>query len=261
VSDTTSHRLFSGRQITTMVVAGCVALVAAPVAARAATAVFSSSSASTPAVAARNSSAGTGAKAVYGNASAGHGITYGVYGRAGSAHGFGVYAAGRLGTSGALVCSRCVTGGDVNASTLPTVPDAARLGGHARSYYARIVPLSWLGSVGTGDHLLADVDGLSVYAYCQPGGSSTTDAGMTVAADTAAGAGTLNEFRVLSTELAFSNGFPLGTTKQSIGDSNGAVQTEGTAIYRNDATGRIVTINFHLYGSNCEAFGDVVTAG
>lgn len=102
-------------------------------------------------MAATNSSSGSGAKAVYGNAPASHGTTYGVYGRATSADGYGVYSAGRLGSSGRLVCSRCVTGADVDAATLPEVPNAHKFAGHASSYYARIVPLSWVGAVGPGD--------------------------------------------------------------------------------------------------------------
>jgi hypothetical protein len=206
--DTTRVDRFSSRQITTIVVAVCLAVICVPIAAGAATAIFASSSASTPAVTARNSSSGSGAKAVYGNASAGGGTTYGVYGRSASGSGYGVYSAGRLGTSGALVCAHCVNGKDVDAASLPAVPDANKLGGHAPHYYARFVPLSWVGTVGTGDHRLADVDGLSVYGFCQSGGSATTDVGITVAADTAAAAGTVNYFNVLSTELAFSNGFP-----------------------------------------------------
>ena len=252
---------FTGRQITTMVVAVCLVVVATPAVAAAATALFSSSSASTPALTAKNTSSGTGAKAVFGNATASGGTTYGVYGRAASPHGYGVFAAGRLGTSGPLVCSHCVSGGDVNASSLPAVPSANNLGGHAPSYYARVVPLSWIGTVGSGDHLLADVDGLSVYGFCQVGGSNTNDVGITVAADTTADNGTVNYFVVLSTQLAFADGFPLSTTKRDIGDSNGSGQTEGSAIYRNDATGRIITIDYHLFGQTCELFGDVTTSG
>ena len=253
-------RCFTGRQITVMVVAGCVAVVAAPVAALAAAASFSSSSASTPAVSAKNSSSGSGAKAVYGNASAGQGITYGVYGHSASAAGYGLYSAGRLGSSGALVCSHCVTGGDVDVAGLPTVPNAGKLGGHAPSYYARIVALSWIGAVGPGDHRLGDVDGVSVYGYCEDLGTEN-QVGLTVAVDSAADNGTLNRFSVYAAggPAASATGFPLSTTKQLIDSSDGTSQTEGTAIYRDNATGRIITINFHLYGANCEIFGDILT--
>jgi hypothetical protein len=258
---TTKERRFTGRQITVMVVAVCVA-VAAPAAAYAATASFVSNSASTPAVSAKNTASGQGAKAVLGNASARHGTTYGVYGRATSGNGYGVYAAGRLGTSGKLACSHCVTGGDVDVAGFPTVPDAKSLGGHAPSYYARTVPLSWVGSVAPGDQRLADVDGLSVYVYCEDLGSKN-EVGMTVATDTSASAGTLNRFSVYAAGggSATATGYPLSTTKELIDASDGAIQTEGTAIFRNNATGRIITIDFHLYGATCEAFGDVVTAG
>lgn len=256
-----SGRRFSGRQITVMVVAVCVAVVAAPAGAIAASASFSSSSASTPAVAAKNTSSGTGAKAVFGNASASSGTTYGVYGRTGSADGYGLYSAGRLGSSGALVCSHCVTGGDVDSSGFPTVPsatNATKLGGHATSYYARIVPLSWLGPVDQRFHELASVGGLNVYGFCYDNGLNIVN--LVVAADSAAAAGTVNYFSVDGSS-AHAHGFPLDTTKISIAGSIDTTQSEGNLIYRNNSTGRIVSIDFHLYGATCELFGDVTTTG
>jgi hypothetical protein len=254
----TTSRRFTGQQITVMVIAASVAVIAAPVAALAAVASFSSGSATTPAVSAKNTSSGSGAKAVYGNASASKGTTYGVYGRAASAGGYGVYSAGRLGSSGKLVCSHCVTGADVNAATLPTVPDASDLGGHAPSYYARIVPLSWVGTTDQQLHLLADVDGLSIYGLC----NTSPDAELFLGPDTNADLGTVNYFDVFATNVATANGFPLtNTSPRLITFSAGTTQSEGTLTYRFDGTGRIVTINFHLYGANCELFGNVFTAG
>jgi hypothetical protein len=254
----TTSRRFTGQQITVMVVAVCVAVVAAPVAALAAAASFSSRSASTPAVSAKNSSSGSGAKAVYGNAAASHGTTYGVYGRAASAAGYGIYSAGRLGSSGKLVCSHCVTGGDINIATVPTVPNAAELGGHARSYYARVVPLSWIGTTDQQLHRLADVDGLSIYGLC----NTSPDAELFLAADTDADLGTVNYFEVTATEFATASGFPLTNTSPRLIDvSAGPSQTEGTVTYRFNSTGRIITINLHMYGANCELFGNVLTAG
>lgn len=253
-----TSRRFTGRQITVMVVAVCLAVVAAPVAALAAAASFSSTSATTPAVSARNSSSGSGAKAVYGNASASQGSTFGVYGHAASAGGYGVYSAGRLGSSGKLVCTRCVSGGDINAATLPTVPDASNLGGQAPSYYARIVQLSWVGTNDQQLHLLADVDGLSIYGSC----NTSPDAELFLAADTDADLGTVNYFEVTATNFATSGGFPLTNTSPRLIDASvGTSQTEGTVTYRFNATGRVITINLHMYGANCELFGNVLTAG
>jgi hypothetical protein len=258
-----AEKRFTGRQLTVVVVAVCVAVVAAPVAAFAATGSFSSSSAK-PAVSAKNTSSASGAKAVYGNASATIGTTYGVYGRSRSADGYGVYSAGRLGSSGALVCSHCVTGADINAATLPKVPDASKLGDHGPSYFARIVPLSALLPTDPGCpnacnfHPLAHVDGLTVSGGCNA--TLQVDA-IAVTADSASDDGTVNFFYVTSPSTASAGGVPVGTSRQVIATSVGAVQTEGSVIYRNNATGRIITINFHLYGANCELFGDVVTAG
>jgi len=107
-------------------------------------------------------------------------------------------------------------------------------------------------------HLLADVDGLAVSAGCNA--TLQVDA-IAVTADSASDDGTVNFFYVTSPSTASAGGTPIGTGRQVIATSVGAVQTEGSVIYRNNATGRIVTINFHLYGANCELFGDVVTAG
>lgn len=244
---------FSGRQVTVMVVAVCAAIVAAPVAALAVVGSFSSTSASTPAVSARNSSSGSGAKAVYGNASATSGTVYGVYGRTSSTHGYGVYSAGRLGTSGALVCSHCVTGGDVNAATLPTVPNASKLGGNSPSYYARIVPLSRILPADGNDYKLADLGGLQVHASC----SQAPRVELTFRTDDTASNGTLNYFFVTG-DSAGAHGLPLSTSVDFFFDST-TTQEEGTATYRNNATGRVVTVSFHLYGPNCEVFGNILT--
>jgi hypothetical protein len=237
-----------------LVVAVCTTVIAAPIAAIAATAVFTSSSASTPAVTATNSSATSGAKAVYGNASASSGTVYGVYGHTSSGSGYGVYSAGRLGSSGPLVCSHCVTGGDVNAATFPTMPNASKLGGNAPSYYARIVPLSSVVPADNASHLLASVDGLEVFGWCD----TSPRIRIFLAADTA---GTVNYFDV-SGSTATANGFGIAAdTAEVVAASSGAQQTEGSAIYRSDTTGRIITINFHLFGAGCQLFGDVLTTG
>lgn len=254
-----SSRLFTGRQVTVMVVAVCVAVVVTPVAAFAASGSFSSSSASTPAVTAKNTSSGDGAKAVYGNASAGSGKTYGIYGHTNSSHGFGVYSAGRLGSTGELVCPHCVTGGDIDAATLPTVPsaaDAEHLDGHAPSYYARIVPLSVILPSDFNYHVIATVDGLHVWGYCQTGGG--TD-GIALSAASAAAVGTANYFHA-SANTVVASGTPIGTNPFTIAVSQGDLQVEGVIIYRNDATGRIITINFHLWGTGCQLFGTVTTS-
>lgn len=261
--NTPRDRRFSGRQITTMVAAVCVAVLASPLAAWAVVGSFSSSSSSIPAVYAKNTASGSGAKAVYGNAAGTSGTEYGVYGRSGSTQGYGVYSAGRIGSSGVLVCTKCVTGADVNAATLPTVPDSSRLGGHAPSYFARIVPLSWIQAPDTGvNHELADVGGLILSAECV----TNTNSGINIvsigaATDTAASSGTLNGF-VVGTSSAGAFGFPLSTTRRAVADANGPQQVEGTATYRNNATRKVVTVSFHLYGGpNCEVFGNVLTSG
>jgi hypothetical protein len=231
--------------------------------ARAAGAVFSSNSATTPAVSARNASSGSGAKAVFGNAAAATGTGTGVYGRSASAHGYGVYSAGRLGSSGALVCAHCVTGADIRVDTVPQVPsaaEAARLGGHLPAYYARVVPLSWVGPTDATYHRIADVAGLGVYGMCTAtGGGNLVQ--LYASADTAAGTGTMNIFVVEAGGTAIATGYPVGTAKVELNKSLGTNQDEGRAIYRDDATGRIVTIENHTYGANCEVFGDVITTG
>lgn len=256
----------STRQVTIMVVAVCVAVIGAPVAARAASAVFTSNSASTPAVSAINSASGTGATGVSGDASARTGTTYGVYGHDTSSDGYGVYSAGRLGTSGALVCSQCVTGADVDASTLPTVPNASKLGGHARPYFARMVPLSWIGSDNVWREV-ADVDGVQVWTVCASYFSPPRDMELAIDPGSAQAVGTVNFSRISATGTADAGGFPEQypvppeIDHYQIADSVDTTQVEGTAIYRSNATGRIVTINYHLYGAGCELFGDVLTTG
>ena len=211
-----------------------------------------------------------------GDASGSNGTEFGVYGHSGSARGYGVYSAGRLGTSGSLVCTRCVSGADVAVDTLPTVPDARKLNGHASSYFARIVPLSWLHAPeGTGPgasvvHGLAQVGGLNVYGSCNPYGDYTS-ATLSVAAGSDADAGTINAFTVRSTvgdrtpsatadPEAF--GSPLTATPVAVARSVAAEQVEGTATYRRNAGGQVVTISFHVYGgAQCEIFGNVLTAG
>jgi len=247
-------RRFTGRQITVLALAVCVTVIAAPVVALAAAASFTSSSASTPAVSGKNSSSGSGAKAVFGDASASHGTTYGVYGRAASSAGYGVYSAGRLGSAGKLVCAHCVTGGDVDAASLPTVPNASKLGGHAASYYARIIPLSTVLPLDDADHLVAAAGGLNVFGEC---GSHFVN--ISVRADSAADSGTVNYFYVSGT-AAQSGGTPLDTSRVQIATSFSATQTEGTITYRNAGTQRIVTVDFHLFGDGCELFGEVTTA-
>lgn len=244
----------TGRQLTVIIVAVSAAVIATPMVALAATGTFSSASARTPAVSAKNGSSGSGAKAVYGNAAASRGSVYGVYGHTNSAHGYGVYSAGRLGSSGELVCAQCVTGADVNASTFPTVPDAGKLGGHTPSYYARIIPLSAVLPLDTTDHLLADVDGLRVFGEC---GSHFVN--IAVRTDSTADDGTINFFFVSGTS-AQSGGTPLTTTRVQLASAFSSIQTEGSAVYRRGASGRIVTINFHLFGDGCELFGDALTA-
>lgn len=264
---------FTARQITVIVGALSVAILAAPVAALAATGSFSSSSASKPAISATNTASGFGAKAVYGNASGGSGTEFGVYGHASSSRGYGVYSAGRLGTSGALVCSHCVTGADVNAATLPTVPDASSLGGHGASYYARIVPLSWVGTPAVGVfHGLADIGGVVVYASCvtdyDSHGVAFNRVRLSVAAKSDADDGTINYFWIwtfdpTSNQLTNANaaGKPLTAVPVQIAGSDSATQVEGTATYRRNSDGRVVTISFHLYGAGCQVFGNVLTAG
>jgi hypothetical protein len=51
------------------------------------------------------------------------------------------------------------------------------------------------------------------------------------------------------------------TASGVVAKSVGAEQTEGTAIYRDDNTWQIVTINFHLFGAGCQLFGDMLTNG
>jgi hypothetical protein len=259
VTEPRGDRRLSPRQVTIMVVALCVAVVLAPVAAVAATAAFSSGSASTPAVSAKNTSSGTGAKAVYGNASASGGINYGIYGRTASAQGYGVYSAGRLGTSGALVCSHCVTGGDLKVASLPPLPDADHLGGHAASYYAHVVPLSY-SATELGDHLVVAVDGLAIHVDCELQSVIPIES-LRMAASSDGADGTLNWFSVTAGGTASASGTPLTTTMQSVATSTSGAQVEGTAIYRNNASGQIITVDFHLYAATCELFGDVLTSG
>lgn len=244
-----------------MVVAVSAAvMVAAPVAALAAAGSFTSNSASTPAVSAKNTSSGSGAKAVYGNASAGQGTTYGVYGRAGSSGGYGVYSAGRLGASGDLVCSHCVTGGDVDAATLPTVPNASKLNGHSPAYYARVVPFSALVPGDFDNHKLAELDGLSIFGRC----TSVPTATLIVQADDATAADAeINYFSVNSFGDAQAGGQPVTQSVEiHIASSSAQTQTEGSATYRNNATGRIITIDYHLYGDapDCQVFGNAFTS-
>jgi hypothetical protein len=212
---------------------------------------FSSSSASTPAVAAKNTSSGDGAKAVYGNAPASSGRIFGVYGHAGSARGFGVYSAGRLGSIGDLVCPQCVKGGDIDAATFPTVPSAAdadHVGGHAPAYFAHVVPLSVILPSDFTWHLLATVNGLQVWGYCETGGGKD---GIAVSAASASTIGTANYF-VASANTVVTNGTPLGTSRFTIATSQDT-QVEGIVVYRNNATGRIITTNFHLWGHRLRA--------
>jgi hypothetical protein len=258
---------FTGRQLTTMVVALSVAIVAAPVAALAATGSFASSSASVAAVSATNSAAASGAKAVYGNASGTSGTTFGVLGAANSSAGYGVYSAGRLGTTGALVCAHCVDGADINAPTFPRVPDAGKLAGHAPSYYARIAPLSWAGPVGPAENGIAVLGGVIVYASCRASNPGPT-AQLAVAAQTDADAGTINYFDVqpigstrIGTPNAQAGGQPLTAVPVRVAESIGAIQVEGTATFRRNSDGRVVTISFHLYGATCEVFGNALTTG
>lgn len=256
-----SRRAVSGRQLTAMVMAICLAVIATPVVAVAASAMFSSHSARTPAVAAKNTAAGNGAKAISGYASGKSGTTYGVYGKSRSAHGYGIYSAGRLGSSGPLVCSHCVSGADVKASTLPTVPsatDAGALGGHKPLYYARVVPLSWIGVADGARHKIADLDGFGVYGNCETSNSGQI-VHVWVAADDISGAGTVNYFIAQYGGTLETNGYPVETTQVEINRSVSTGQYEGTAIYRNNATGRIITIDTHTYGANCEVFGDMLT--
>jgi hypothetical protein len=248
---------FSARQVTVMVVAICVAVTAAPIAAVAATGAFSSGSSISPAVSAKNTSSGSGAKGIDGYASALSGTVYGVYGRTNSRNGFGVYSAGRLGTSGALVCSHCVTGGDVNVATLPTVPDASGLGGHKPAYYARFVPLS---STLPGDdqqYALATVDGLQVVGACASGGGFVT---IKLRTDSVADDGTLSLTQVQGTSAA-TDEFDISPTTFVAPSASNTSTLQGTAIYRNNATGRIVRFDYHLNGQACGVFGDLIAAG
>ena len=258
--DGTDDRMqrFSGRQITIIVVAVCLTVVATPFAALAASASFSSNSASTPAVSARNTASGSGAKAVLGNATATSGTVYGVYGHAGSAQGYGVYSSGRLGTSGRLVCSQCVTAADVDTAGFPTVPDASKLGGHTPSYYARVAPLSAIVPGNGQDQVLADIDGITIVGNCV----SVPQVSLGFRADSTADDGTLNYFEVNHNASVVASGSPLSTGTVYLPSANAfEAQTEGTAIYRNSTTGRVITVNFHLYAQNCEVFGQATTAG
>ena len=253
----------TGRRVTVVIGAACAVIVAAPATAIAAAAVFTSSSASTPAVSATNTSGGTGAKAVYGNATATTGTIYGVYGQAASAAGYGVYSAGRLGTTGTLVCTHCVTGTDIAASTFATVPsatNAAKLGGQTPSYFARMVPLSAILKTGVGAAEVADVDGLQVWGECDTGNPQQVF--LIIGADSGAG-GRVNYFSVDSQGHAVAKGSPVSpaTGLLVIAESDGTDQVEGTLIYRLDFNARIITVNFHLYGAGYELSGDALTAG
>lgn len=250
----TSGRRVSPRQITVMVVAVCAAVIATPIAARAATALFTSSSANAPAVTAKNSASGAGAKAVYGNASARSGKVYGLYGHTNSGGGYGVYSAGRLGSSGALVCSHCVTGGDVNAATFPRMPNSDQLGGHGPTYFARFVPLFSVIPAGQGE-VVARVGSVEVDGLC-----TGSEVKMFAHTHGPGATGTLNWFTVTGS-TATASGVVLGGGGQVVAKSVGAEQTEGTAIYRDGNTWQIVTINFHLFGAGCQLFGDMLTDG
>jgi hypothetical protein len=184
-----------------------------------------------------------------------------VYGHAASSGGFGVYSAGRLGSSGDLVCSHCVTGGDVDAATLPTVPNASKFSGHTSSYYARVVPFSARVPGDQANHKLAEVDGLSIIGSC----SSFPTASLIVEADTTAAANAeVNYFSVNASGDAQAGGQPMTQSVElHIAISSAQKQTEGTATYRNNVTGRVITIEYHLYGDapDCEVFGNAFTAG
>lgn len=179
----------TGRQLATMVIAACVAVIAAPAAVDAAVATFSSASATTPALSAQNTSSGSGAKAVYGNASATTGTIFGWYGRSGSRQGYGVYSAGRLGISGPATSA-----GDPDVGTINVFTDT------------------------------------SVVTVRDP-------------------------------QNAVAFGYPLSAVPRRIGYSADTAQVEGTATYRRNSTGTVVTISFHIYGANCEVFGNLITAG
>ena len=243
------------RQLPLIALALGAALLALPVAAQAATAVFTSNSADTPALTATNSSPGRGAKAVYGNAYATTGKVYGVYGRSDSNRGYGVYSAGRLGSSGPLVCAQCVDGGDLDIASVPTVPDADKLAGHPAAYYARVVPLSTVLALDDQNHVVADVGGLQVIGDCTHYGKEF----LLVQPDDGAGPGTVNYFYVSGPNAQSGGAGTTAGAQVQIAMSAGGGQTEGTVIYRSSA-GRIVTVNFHLYDAGCELFGDVLTS-
>lgn len=98
-------------------------MAAAPVAARAATAMFSSNRPARPRWRRRTARPARVPRRCTA-ASADADTTYGVYECAASTGGFGVYSAGRLGTSRKLICTHCLTGGDINAATFPTISNA-----------------------------------------------------------------------------------------------------------------------------------------
>ena len=146
---------------------------------------------------------------------------------------------------------------------------ANTFGGHGPSYYAHIVPLSWTHAPEpTTFHGIAIVRGVVVYASCKLGDTGAL-AQVSVAAHTDADAGTINVFTVRSTlndtrpsttgpAVAF--GKPLTATPLAIARTDRAEQIEGTATYRRDSDGRVVTIEFHAYAdATCEVFGNVIT--
>src|SRR4029078_973113 len=121
--------------------------------------------------------------------------------------------------------------GRVGFTPGPPGPDARDLGGHTPSYYARIVPLSSIGTTDQQLHLLADVDGLSIYGLC----NTSPHAELFLGLDTDADLGRVNYFDVFVTNVASANGFPLtNTSPRLITFSAGTTQSEGIVTYRFD---------------------------
>lgn len=258
------------RQVSMVGVFLGILVLAAPVAAVGVTGGFASSTAA-PAVAARNSSAANGAKAVLGSATAPRGATYGVYGSAASPQGYGVYSAGRLGIKGLLVCSKCVTAGDINPTRFPTVPsaqNATTLAGRPSSYFGHVASFSVSSPVGKNDlHVIGSYDGLDVGFRCEvPNVGQPPWVGFYLRASTVAADGTIT--------MADYTGQPaprglltttwIQPTSQSAiaqpGGANAEAAALGTALYVNSRGSGVVTLTYSVDvdDTHCEVAGQLV---
>jgi hypothetical protein len=156
------------------------------------------------------------------------------------------------------VADNSLGGKDIDESKLGTVPNASSVGGHAPSYFSRVIPFGVSNFIPAGHSganvSLGAIDGLTVSASCYSLDPATINF-------TASSPSTVNFFHVDNNKQPGENGVALsshGTVADAVGVNE---RVEGQAIYRRNSDGAVVIVTYHVFAPSCEFIGTITASG